>query len=323
MSEMDKIDAFNKQGRLDGGKEKNVSNFETYKGSGVSNGYPNIPKANVYTSKKDYNSTTSRDFESYNRAINAASNPPKAQPKNRFDEEMALFKAQMSMIDSMTNKTGAKNKTIETTDNFDKTPINKGSEVANIEIKEVKKAGLNNQNYFNTLGESRQNSFIKAILDEGLKVYDGSRVRIRLMDDIVVDNTPHEGAGSMTLSKGSYLFGVIHGFAPQRVFITITNIVYDSHITPVKLDVYDYDGMKGLYIPESLFREIAKDAGAQVAGSNITFSNGQGVNATQLAYQAVQDVYRSSTRAMSAAIRSRKAILKYNTMIYLVNGHEK
>ena len=180
------------------------------------------------------------------------------------------------------------------------------------DIKEVKKAGLNGQSNFNTLGESRQSNFIKAILDEGLKVYDGSRVRIRLLDDIVVDNYP--------LSKGSYLFGVITGFATQRVFVTITNIVYESRITNVKLDVYDYDGMKGLYIPESLFREISKDAGAQVVGNgNITFSNGREVNATQLAYQAAQDAYRTSTRAMSDAIRRRKAILKYNTMVYLID----
>ena len=131
------------------------------------------------------------------------------------------------------------------------------------------------------------------------------------MDDIVVDNTP--------LSKGSYLFGIISGFATQRVFITITNIVYENRITNVKLEVFDYDGMKGLYIPESLFREISKEAGAQAVGNgNITFSGGSQINATQLAYQAAQDAYRTSTRAMSDAIRKRKAILKYNTMVYLV-----
>lgn len=105
--------------------------------------------------------------------------------------------------------------------------------------------------------------------------------------------------------------------------MTIKNIVYDSRIINVNLDVYDYDGMRGLYIPESLFREISKDAGAQAIGQNISFSSGTDINATQLAYQAAQDAYRASTRAMSDAIRKRKAILKYNTMVYLVNKNEK
>ena len=325
MSEMDRISA---NGQVDLGvpKVKNVSSFDRYKNAASPNSFDAPNYTSLYAPKSGKSTRQANEFENYVNTINtqpSTKNYSKEPPKTRFDEEMALFKAQMNFIDSMSGKTNSPNNNDNKLKSDNLKTANAGNH-ENIndnktevrEIKEVKKAGSNNgQRYFNTLGESRKNSFIKAILDEGLKVYDGSRVRIRLMDDVIVDNTP--------LSKGSYLFGVISGFATQRVFLTIKNIVYDNRIINVNLEVYDYDGMSGLYIPESLFREITKDAGAQAVSQNITFSGGTDINATQLAYKAAQDVYRTSTRAMSDAIRRRKAILKYNTMVYLVNKNEK
>jgi conjugative transposon TraM protein len=322
VGEMDKINQMNMEDKLGIPKVKVPSNYAQFKNN--ENPFPTSQRGNGSSYTSDYKAKyagQSKDFENYVNAINSSKpesyNMPKPQPPqtSRFNEEMALFKAQMTVIDSITNKKGAKDIDAQLSENGSKTNPNTPIAPPISDIKEVKKAGLNSKSHFNTLGDGQKNSFIKAILDEGLKVYDGSRVRIRLMDDIIVDNTP--------LSKGSYLFGIISGFATQRVFISINSIVYDNRITNVKLEIFDYDGMRGLYIPESLFREISKEAGAQAVGhGNISFSGGSQVNATQLAYQAAQDAYRTSTRAMSDAIRKRKAILKYNTMVYLVSDKD-
>lgn len=320
LDEMSQISQRGQAGENTMRSEKGLSNYALFKnqssGVGTANPSSNYPSSSYGRGGTPRYASYNRPLEndSYmNTAKNRESLPTvKSTAPTRFEEEMALFKAQMSIIDSITNKDKPNNPTPKATKTAPPIP---NPQPSVMDIKEVKKAGLNGHSYFNTLGDSRKNSFIKAILDEGLKVYDGSRVRIRVLDDIVVDNTP--------LSKGSYLFGIINGFATQRVFLTIKNIVYDNRIINVNLEVYDYDGMRGLYIPESLFREISKDAGAQAVGQNITFSGGTDVNATQLAYQAAQDAYRVSTRAMSDAIRKRKAILKYNTMVYLVNKNEK
>jgi conjugative transposon TraM protein len=336
MGEMNKINQMNMEDKLGIPKVKTPSNYAQFK-KNETGATPPLKETygqyggSGYTAQyKSKYAEQSRDFENYVNTINGKNgvkptenyNKPPPPPKSRFDEEMALFKAQMTVIDSITTKKNLKDGDNPLSESGEKTNANNQSQpsisdnsIAKVEIKEVRKAGMNSQRHFNTLGDGQKNSFIKAILDEGLKVYDGSRVRIRLMDDIIVDNTP--------LSKGSYLFGIISGFATQRVFVSITSIVYDSRITNVKLEVFDYDGMRGLYIPESLFREISKEAGAQAVGNgNITFSGGSQVNATQLAYQAAQDAYRTSTRAMSDAIRKRKAILKYNTMVYLVGDKD-
>jgi conjugative transposon TraM protein len=339
MGEMDKINQMNTmEDKLGIPKVKTPSNYAQFKNTESGMNSP-LQKESYgqyggsgggYTAQyKSKYAEQTKDFENYVNAVNGKNgvkpneiyNKPSVPPKSRFDEEMALFKAQMTVIDSMTTNKNSKNGDNPLGENGENPNPNKqgqppiGDNTPKVEIKEVRKAGMNSKRHFNTLGDGQKDSFIKAILDEGLKVYDGSRVRIRLMDDIIVDNTP--------LSKGSYLFGIISGFATQRVFVSITSIVYESRITNVKLEVFDYDGMRGLYIPESLFREISKEAGAQAVGNgNITFSGGSQVNATQLAYQAAQDAYRTSTRAMSDAIRKRKAILKYNTMVYLVGDKD-
>ncbi len=350
MSEMEMISKANGRGLTDSKGAVNPSNYGLFKNSGAGNpfaefnantkgaGAPtnylnrsgsggfNASYANYENQLKTLNnlnnpnnlnglnnSTESQNFRNSNNG-----NDREAAPKrSSYDENMALFKAQMAVIDSMTNTRKGKQKgNIETNDDV-ANAMNRNEKAdrnnkASERIIEVTKTEQDNSRYFNTVGLSKSNSFIKAILDEGLKVYDGSRVRIRLMDDIKL--------GDKTLEKGTYLYGIISGFATQRVQLTITNIAYNSEILNVKLDVYDQDGMKGLYIPESLFREIAKEAGSKsISGQNIQFSESNTANASSIAYSAAQDIYRTSTRAMSDAIRKRKAVLKYNTQIFLVN----
>jgi conjugative transposon TraM protein len=332
MSEMDKITRANGGSLLSLSQGNATSNYSLFKNAnGRGSQHPLSMQANFQPNfAKIDNTEVNRSFANYDGYLNSTNSAnsqyeteptPKAKPN--FDENMALFRAQMAVIDSMSNKRKIKSlpekptfeeevheTTLQSQANPDKTkPQGKLAD----KVIEVTKSDKDNSRYFNTVGLSQNNSFIKAILDEGLKVYDGSRVRIRLLDNIFLDGKE--------LQRGSYLYGIITGFATQRVHLTITNIAYNNEILTVKLEVYDQDGMKGLYIPESLFREIAKEASAQsVNGQNLQFSDNNTINATQMAYTAAQDIYKTSTRAMSEAIRKRKAILKYNTQIFLVNS---
>jgi conjugative transposon TraM protein len=355
MSEMERISNANGRGLMNDKNEANASNYAAFKNSGAGNPFAELNSntkgasaSSNYLNRGD-NTGFNKSYSNYENHLSGLNNPnnpnnpnnldrynssnyvrndnyPNANNYNNardaapkrsaYDENMALFKAQMSVIDSMTNMRKGKqkgnsemNEEAENGNNRDRK--NDRNNKASERIIEVTKTEQDNSRYFNTVGLSKNNSFIKAILDEGLKVYDGSRVRIRLMDDIKL--------GDKTLERGTYLYGIISGFATQRVQLTITSVAHNSEILNVKLDVYDQDGMKGLYIPESLFREIAKEAGSKSIGQNIQFSESNTANASSIAYSAAQDIYRTSTRAMSDAIRKRKAVLKYNTQIFLVN----
>jgi conjugative transposon TraM protein len=356
MSEMDMISKGNGNrltGKNQSQAESNYSLFKNSASNSPSNGLGYSPKFATQGSQQSRvdNTEINKGYSNYENHLNSLNNangangandrnyereaPRETKQSSPHEDNMALFRAQMAVIDSMTNK--RKEKRSDKAQIGSMNQIEKGelSEVLNgsnegdntkpfvkstakssmnaDKIIEVSKIENDNSRFFNTVGLSKNNSFIKAILDEGLKVYDGSRVRIRLMDDIQFEGR--------TLEKGTYLYGIISGFKTQRVLLTITNIAYNNEILNVKLDVFDQDGMKGLYIPESLFREIAKEASAQtVGGQNLQFSDNNALNATQMAYTAAQDIYKTTTRAMSDAIRKRKAVLKYNTQIFLVNS---
>jgi conjugative transposon TraM protein len=347
MSEMDMISRGNGNRLTGKGQTESESNYSLFKNS-ASNSPSNClgysPKFATQGSQQSRvaNTEINKGYANYESHLNSMNNandrnyeresPQGSKQSNPHEDNMALFRAQMAVIDSMTNKRkekrsdktqmnqtekGELSEALNGSNEGDNTkPFVKSTAKSSMnadKIIEVSKTENDNSRYFNTVGLSKNNSFIKAILDEGLKVYDGSRVRIRLLDDIQFEGR--------TLEKGTYLYGIISGFKTQRVLLTITNIAYNNEILNVKLDVFDQDGMKGLYIPESLFREIAKEASAQtVGGQNLQFSDNNALNATQMAYTAAQDIYKTTTRAMSDAIRKRKAVLKYNTQIFLVNS---
>ena len=179
----------------------------------------------------------------------------------------------------------------------------------------VQKVSDPNADKFNTIDQQQQADapLIKAMIDKTTKAHEGTRLRFKLLDDVVIKNT--------TLKKGTYLYGTVTGFGQQRVMATITSILIGDTFVKVNLSVFDNDGMEGFYVPESAFRDMMKDAGAQAMQSNISFeSDGYGLGGEALALQALQNMYQSASSAISGNIRKNKARIKYNTIVYLVNA---
>jgi len=187
-------------------------------------------------------------------------------------------------------------------------------EVARIEASRftVQKAELT-KGIFNTLKPENSNSFIKAIIDENVTAYAGSRIRIKLMEDIMV--------GQEVVKKGTYLYAIINGFSQQRITLKITSIMKADKIMPIDLDIYDTDGMVGLYVPASAFREFTKNLGGNtMQGMNISTSSSE--DQSQLLMSSIQKAFQSTSQAVAKAIRQNKANLKYSTYIYLIDSKE-
>lgn len=181
----------------------------------------------------------------------------------------------------------------------------------------VVKAKRPSSSYFNTLAENEpEPSLIKAIIDEDIKAVDGSRVRLRLLDDVEIND--------VFLPKGSYLYATMSGFGQQRVKGSVKSLMVNDDLVKVNLTIYDTDGMEGLYVPNSSFRETAKDiAGGALDNSMTLNSNTSGMdNVTQWGWNAIQNAYQKTSSAISKAIKKNKVKLKYGTFVYLVNGRE-
>ena len=178
----------------------------------------------------------------------------------------------------------------------------------------VNKAGEANEAYFNTVTEETGiPSLIKARVDRVEKVREGSRIRLRLSEDIEIDGD--------LMAKGSYLYANVTGFSAQRVKANVTSVLIGDRIKKIDLAVYDLDGMEGFYVPSSNFREVSKDIGANAMNMNMNFNNTSGeMSMESMAMQSLQQALQGTTQAVSKSIRSNKARIKFNTNVYLVDN---
>ncbi|MCI7400929.1 MAG: conjugative transposon protein TraM [Prevotella sp.] len=240
-----------------------------------------------------------------------------ARSKQREQEAMdelnraiaqARLQAQQSMMPAATDTAdaGQREGKVEASDK--KTDDDDPQEV----VKKVKVTS----DYFNTLCDNdKETSLIKAIIDENIKAVDGSRVRLRLLDDIEIND--------VVVPKGSYLYATMSGFGSQRVKGNVQSIMVDDDIVKVSLALYDTDGLEGLYVPSSQFRETTKDVGSGALSNTSSLTNSSTTSGNSLATwgaQTITNAVQKTSNAISKAIKKNNAKLKYGTFVYLINS---
>uniref|UniRef100_A0AB33J3T4 Conjugative transposon protein TraM n=1 Tax=Prevotella sp. GTC17254 TaxID=3236794 RepID=A0AB33J3T4_9BACT len=198
---------------------------------------------------------------------------------------------------------------------------NKGhemSEKTEEEPERVVKKVKTSSDYFNTISSSSgESKLIKAIIDENIKAQEGSRVRLRLLDDVEI--------GDMTVKKGTYLYAQLSGFGHQRVKGNVQSIFSHEEIIRVSLSIYDTDGQEGLYVPQSAFRETTKDilGSATQGGTNIVDNTNTSSGIKGWANQAVQNASQSVMNTIGKIVRRNRVKLKYGTLVYLIDGSQQ
>lgn len=183
---------------------------------------------------------------------------------------------------------------------------------------EVVKSVVETSDYFNTIATNEpEHKLVKAIIDEEVKVVSGSRVRLRLLDDIEI--------GSRTIPRGSYLYATMSSFSQQRVKGNVKSVLYDDELVKVNLSIYDTDGMEGLYVPKSHFRDTAKDVmGGAFSGGNTLMGTETGSdNIVRWGRQVLTNAYSRTSSAIAKAIKKNNVKLKYGTHVYLINSRDK
>ncbi|MDT3401284.1 conjugative transposon protein TraM [Mucilaginibacter terrae] len=240
-----------------------------------------------------------------NRQRTVRSELPADESVVREKDPMEVFKQQMAYMDSIgkandpevkaaQQKKADREKIEALNAQAVKLPVSKGGGVA---------AG------FNTVLPEKQDMFISAVIDENVTGYAGSRIRLKLLEDI--------HAGETLVPKGTYLYARITGFNEQRVALTVSSIMLDGRILPVKLQAYDLDGMAGLFVPSSAFREFTKDLGSSSV-QGVTLDGGSGNN--QFIMSTAGKFFQSTSSAIAELIRKNKARLKYHSYLYLIDN---
>jgi conjugative transposon TraM protein len=95
------------------------------------------------------------------------------------------------------------------------------------------------------------NNSIEAVVHENQILVNGAVVKLRLLNDIYIN-------GSL-ISKGNFVFGIA-SLNDERLQIEINSIRCNQSLFTVKLEVFDIDGLPGIYIPGAITRDVAKQS---------------------------------------------------------------
>lgn len=92
---------------------------------------------------------------------------------------------------------------------------------------------------------------IEAVIHDMQELVAGSTVKMRLLNDINIKGR--------LIPKDQFIYGVcaING---ERLTVEVSSIRTGNSLLPVSLEVYDLDGLPGIYIPGAITRDAAKQA---------------------------------------------------------------
>jgi conjugative transposon TraM protein len=165
---------------------------------------------------------------------------------------------------------------------------------------------------FNTMdaavGVTERNT-IPAVIHDDQTLISGQSVRLRLTEAMI--------AGTTLIPANSLLTGTA-SLQGERLGIAIHSIELRGAIIPVEIVVYDSDGQQGIFIPNSLeldaAKEIAANMGSSVGTSFTISSNAKEQMTADLAKGAVQGV----SQYMQKKIRQVKIHLKSGYRVLLL-----
>jgi hypothetical protein len=241
--------------------------------------------------------------KSYGNQENKYADIPKEKPQSVQPDPVKYLKQQMLVMDSLEKARDPEYQSKLAAEQRLKANKEKMEEFLNSTFN-VSKSGINS--VFNAFYKEKENSFIKAVIDENNKGFLGSRIRFRLLEDIFV--------GNRKIDKGSILYGQISGFSMQRVDLKIISVFTKGEIFPVNLSIYDVDGMKGLYVPQSVFRDMIREMGSNSVQGTQMDMGGQGF------FTSIgSKLFTSTSKSIANLIKTNKAKLKYNSYVFLID----
>lgn len=124
----------------------------------------------------------------------------------------------------------------------------------NISLLDTGKSKRNAENKFFGVEEdadSEEQNTVEAVVHQTQTLVNGAVVKMRLLNDIYLN-------GSL-VKKGNFVFGIAE-LNDERLEINIKSIRNNNSLFPVKLEVFDMDGLPGIYIPGAISRDVAKQS---------------------------------------------------------------
>ncbi len=115
--------------------------------------------------------------------------------------------------------------------------------------------------FFTGTTKEKNGNTIKVMVAGTQKVSNGSTLKMVLKDDVHIDQ--------IYIPKGTPIYGVVQ-VQNNRLSVDVNSIRYNNNILPFEKNVYDRDGIMGIFIPDNTLAEITEETREKaVSNANI------------------------------------------------------
>lgn len=242
----------------------------------------------------------------------------RVQPNTNFSAEVDRLEQLMEMM-SNRNTEDAEMKQLDNT--LDKIlEIQQPDRVNEKQNKEIKKEAAlvvtttsdsvaNGFYSFDTAHQEPQRNAIMAVVHENQTLVNGSVVKLRLLQDIFINN--------QHIVAGNFIFGIT-SLNHERLHVAINSIRTGNNLYPVNLELYDIDGLPGIYIPGAITRDVAK----QSADNSLQLMDMTSINPS-LKGQATAAGISATKSLLSRKVKSLKVMVKAGYKVLLHNKNNE
>jgi len=146
---------------------------------------------------------------------------------------------------------------------------------------------------------------IEAVVHNNQTLVSGGIVKMRLLKDLFI--------GTNRIASGSFVFGIAT-LNNERLNIQINTIRSGNSLYPVKLEVYDADGLSGIHIPGNISRDVIKQS-----TDNSLSSVGLSSLDPSIAAQATATGINTAKSLLSKKVKLVRVTVKAGYKIFLQN----
>ena len=184
-------------------------------------------------------------------------------------------------------------------------PVNKEPVLTSVSLLDATERKQNDSNGFFGLEDesnSAEQNAIEAVVHENQTLVSGSIIKLRLLSDISVHGN--------IIPKDNFVFGMV-SLNGERLQVEVSSIRVDHSLFPVKLQVYDMDGLPGIYIPGAVTRDVAKESLNNATQMMEVSSMDPSVKAqaTTAGIDAVKTLLSKKTKLVKVAVKAGYKVL--------------
>lgn len=244
--------------------------------------------------------------------------------KSAADQQLDMIEKSYAIAAKyMPNSLEGQPKPIESTTDMNRKVVTKPVSQVHHNVVSLLAAPMENDEFLEQYGKPRNMGFvtvagnetitdknsIRASVYQTVTISNGKELQLRLLEPMK--------AGNMLIPANTVLTGSAK-IGGERLHITINSIQYADNIVPVEMEVYDLDGMQGIFIPNSdemnAIKEIAANMGTST-GSSISITDNAG---SQLAADLSRSTIQGVSQFFSKKMREVKVTLKAGYKVLLL-----